>query len=172
MNNIKSEAQASYNWDYSLQERALGVSIKNALNMLEQHFKNNPLLQNKNLQFTNPEAVADYLVLSLALEKDEHFHVLFLDNQSRLIENNKMFSGTIDSAAVYPRVVARRALEVNAASIILAHNHPSGVIEPSQADIKITAKLKSCLETFDINVLDHFIVGGTKTYSFAEHGQI
>jgi len=81
-----------------------------------------------------------------------------------------MFKGTLDSASVYPREVVKRALELNAAAVIFAHNHPSGVSEPSQADRRITLRLKEALQIFDIRVLDHFIIGDGEPYSFAEQG--
>lgn len=81
-----------------------------------------------------------------------------------------MFRGTIDGANVYPREVVRASIAFNAAAVVLAHNHPSGFCEPSQADIRITERLKSALSLVDVRVLDHIVVGGSETYSFAEHG--
>lgn len=121
--------------------------------------------------FTSPENATKYLSLKLRPLEHEEFHVLFLDNQHVLIEAQSMFRGTIDGCSVYPREVAKEALRLNAAAVIFAHNHPSGVSEPSMADRSITSKLKEALGLFDIRVLDHFIVGDT-TYSFAEHGLI
>ena len=95
---------------------------------------------------------------------------MFLDNQNGLIEYVELFRGTIDGASVYPREVAKEALSRNAAAIILAHNHPSGVAEPSQADQRITSRLKSALLTLDIRLLDHIIIGSNSTVSFAERG--
>jgi len=134
-------------------------------------------LQRRNLHaavaaFTAPEIVKNYLTLSLALEEREHFHVLFLNNQHQLLLDARLFSGTIDGASVYPREVVKQALQCNAAAVILAHNHPSGVCVPSEADRGITAKLKQALTTVDIRVLDHIIVGHMETYSFAEHGAL
>ena len=111
-------------------------------------------------------------MISLALEEREHFHVLFLDNQHKLLLDARMFSGTIDGASVYPREVVKRALQCNANAVIFAHNHPSGICTPSHADRQITDKLKQGLATIDIRVLDHVIVGHMETYSFAEHGEI
>jgi len=122
--------------------------------------------------FTSPELVKNYLIISLALEEREHFHVLFLDNQHKLLLDCRMFSGTIDGASVYPREVVKQALQCNANAVIFAHNHPSGNCTPSQADRQITDKLKQGLATIDIRVLDHVIVGHMDTYSFAEHGEI
>jgi DNA repair protein RadC len=96
--------------------------------------------------------------------------VLFLDNRHRLIAEEELFLGTIDGATVHPREVVRRALFHNAAALILAHNHPSGVCEPSQADISITRRLKRLLEEVDIRTLDHLIVGEAEVQSLAEQG--
>jgi DNA repair protein RadC len=97
---------------------------------------------------------------------------LFLDNQHRVIQFEELFIGTLDSASVYPREVIKRALQHNAAAVIFAHNHPSGVVEPSPADKQLTIKLKQALALLDISVLDHFIIGDGQPYSFAEHGLI
>ena len=97
---------------------------------------------------------------------------MFLNNQHQLIKDEILFSGTIDGASVYPREVAKRALELNAAAVIFAHNHPSGHPEPSSADRAITKRLSGSLELFDIRVLDHIVVGGAETVSFAERGLI
>ena len=134
-------------------------------------------LQRRNLHttlaaFTAPDIVKNYLTLSLALEEREHFHVLFLNNQHQLLLDARLFSGTIDGASVHPREVVKQALQCNAAAVILAHNHPSGVCVPSEADRGITAKLKQALTTVDIRVLDHIIVGHMETYSFAEQGAL
>ena len=120
--------------------------------------------------FTTPDLVKDYLTLSLALEEREHFQVLFLNNQHQLLLDDRLFSGTIDGSSVYPREVVKQALYWNAAAVIVAHNHPSGVCVPSEADKAITAKLKQALATVDIRLLDHIIVGHMDTYSFAEQG--
>jgi DNA repair protein RadC len=102
----------------------------------------------------------------------EVFGCLFLDNRHRLIALEEMFLGTIDGASVHPREVVKRALKLNAAAVILAHNHPSGVAEPSQADELITARIRDALALVDIRVLDHLVVGGTTVTSFAERGLI
>ena len=98
------------------------------------------------------------------------FACLYLDNQHRLIEYKELFRGTIDGASVYPREVVKLCLQLNAAAVIFAHNHPSGINEPSQADRQITDKLKQALALVDIRVLDHFIIGDGEPFSFAEHG--
>lgn len=125
----------------------------------------------KNTPFTSPNLVRDYLQLHYADLSYEVFSVMFLDTQHRLLSIEDMFRGTIDSASIYPREVVKRALELGAGAVILAHNHPSGVADPSQADQKITDRLKEALGLFEIRVLDHLIVGET-IVSFAERGLI
>jgi DNA repair protein RadC len=110
--------------------------------------------------FTSPDAVADYLIVHYSTRPSEVFIVLFLDNRHRLIAAEELFHGTISGASVHPREVARRCLELNAAAVILAHNHPSGVNEPSQADQRTTARITETLELVDVLVLDHFIIAG------------
>jgi len=117
-----------------------------------------------------PQAVKDYLCVLLQGRHQEVFVVLFLDSQNRLILADELFHGTLNQTAVYPREVVRRALELNAAAVILAHNHPSGIAEPSQADRVLTDALRAALRHLDMPVLDHIIVAGGCTYSFAEHG--
>ena len=122
--------------------------------------------------FTSPIEVKQYCRLKIGHKKDEFCCCLFLDNQHRLIAFERLFRGTIDGAAVYPRVVVRRALELNAAAVIFTHNHPSGVTEPSSADIKMTKKLKEALGFIDVRVLDHIIAGTADAMSMAESGLI
>lgn len=119
---------------------------------------------------TNPNETRLYLTAFLRDRPREAFLVLFLDNQHRVIEAEILFEGTIDSASVYPREVVKRALDHNAAAIILAHNHPSGISEPSQSDRRITDKICSAMQLVDIRVLDHFVVGDGEITSFAERG--
>jgi DNA repair protein RadC len=102
----------------------------------------------------------------------ELFCCLYLDNRHRVLQFNEMFRGTIDGTSVYPREVVKEALQVNAAAVILAHNHPSGVAEPSQADERITQRLKAALELVDIRLLDHLIVGDGTTTSLASRGML
>jgi len=123
-------------------------------------------------QFTSPGAVRDYLHFHLAERKHEVFYCLFLDSQHRLLDDRELFRGTIDGCSVYPREVVKATLEVNAAAVILAHNHPSGVAEPSSADRQITERLKNALALVDVRVLDHFVVGDQDVISFAERGLI
>lgn len=110
--------------------------------------------------------------LRLGMEEREHFEVAFLDTRHRLIAVERLFSGTIDGAEVHPRVVIQRALALNAAAVLLAHNHPSGNAEPSAADRALTARLKVALGLVDVRLLDHFIVTATETVSMAARGQV
>jgi len=120
--------------------------------------------------FTSPALVKEFLCTKLAGYEHEVFATLFLDTQHRLIEYAELFRGTIDGAAVYPREVVKLALQLNAAAVIFSHNHPSGVPEPSQADRTITRRLKDALALVDVRTLDHIVVGGEETVSFAERG--
>ena len=120
--------------------------------------------------FTSPAAVKEYLRAKLAGFEHEVFAVLFLDSQHRLIEYSELFRGTIDSASVYPREVVKEALRLNSAAVIISHNHPSGNPEPSAADKVLTQRLKEALGLVDVRTLDHIIVAGTDTTSFAERG--
>jgi DNA repair protein RadC len=119
---------------------------------------------------SSPRATRDFLTLKLGTLDHEVFAVIFLDKRHRVISYNEMFRGTIDGASVYPREVVKEALKLNAAAVILAHPHPSGVAEPSQADELITNRLKEALELIDVRILDHIIVAGGDTASFAELG--
>ena len=119
---------------------------------------------------TTPALVRSYLSSQLRHQPREVFAVLFLDNQNRLISYDELFYGTIDGASVYPREVVKKALARNASALILAHNHPSGVAEPSQADVRITQRLQDALNLVDIRVLDHMVVGDSEVISFAERG--
>ncbi len=120
--------------------------------------------------FTSPQAPRDYLGARLGGRTQEVFACLFLDTRHRLIQYEELFFGTIDGASVHPRELVRRTLEHNAAAVILAHNHPSGVAEPSQADRHITRRIRDALALVDVRVLDHFIVGAGETRSMAEMG--
>ncbi len=119
---------------------------------------------------TSPKQVRDYLCLKLGNLTREVFFVLFLDAQNRVVTTEEMFSGTLTQTSVYPREVVKRALHHNAASVIFAHNHPSGIAQQSQADELITKQLKEALALVDVRVLDHFIVAGNTTLSFVERG--
>jgi len=120
----------------------------------------------------SPADTQAYLQLRLADEKNEQFGCVLLDNRHRVLGVKALFQGTIDGTSVYPRVVVQQALEANAAAVILFHNHPSGVAEPSQADERITRRLKSALELIDVRVLDHFIVAHSDSVSMASRGLI
>lgn len=121
---------------------------------------------------SSPKSVRDYLRLSLEGKKHEIFVGIFLDAQNRTIATEELFNGTLTQTSVYPREVVKRALHHNAAAMIFAHNHPSGVAEPSQADEILTQSLKQALALVDVKVLDHFIIGGGNAMSFAERGLI
>jgi len=121
---------------------------------------------------TSPAATREYLTMKLADLPHEIFGAVMLDNRNRVIAMVEMFRGTIDGASVYPREVAKEVLKYNAAAVILYHNHPSGVTEPSSADIRITERLTKALGLLDVRVLDHLIVGGLEVTSFAERGLI
>lgn len=121
---------------------------------------------------TSPQQTKLYLSSVLRDRQREAFYILFLDNQHRVIRDEVLFEGTIDAASVYPREVVKRALHHNAAALILAHNHPSGVAEPSTSDRRITRRLTDALALVDIRVLDHFVVGDGEVVSFAERGWI
>ena len=129
----------------------------------------NEQLQQRDV-FKSPQQVRDYLVLKLGSLTREVFLVLFLDTQNHLVATEEMFAGTLTQTSVYPREVVKRALHHNAASVIFAHNHPSGIAQQSQADELLTKQLKQALALVDVRVLDHFIVAGNNTLSFLERG--
>jgi len=143
------------------------AQLQAVMEMAKRHFKE--VLQRGNA-LTSPDITRAYLSAQLRGYSYEVFACLFLDNQHRVIQLDELFRGTIDSASVYPREVVKQALHHNAAAVIFAHNHPSGISEPSYADKQITEKLKNALALFDIRVLDHFIIGDGQPYSFAENG--
>jgi len=120
----------------------------------------------------SPGAVRDYLQLLLRGRQQEVFMVIFLDAQHRVMASEELFSGTLTQTSVYPREVVKRALFHNAAAVIFAHNHPSGVAEPSQSDRMLTDALNTALSLVDVRVLDHFIVAGSGCLSFAERGML
>lgn len=118
----------------------------------------------------SPGAVRDYLRLMLAGKDHEVFVAVFLDAQHRVIDAEELFQGTLTQTSVYPREVVKASLRWNAAAVIFAHNHPSGVAQPSQADELLTRNLKDALALVDVKVLDHFIIAGNASISFAERG--
>ncbi len=125
-----------------------------------------------NVVLDSPQVVREYLALRFAGLGHEEFHVLFVDSQNLLIAAEAMFRGTLTQASVYPREVLKQALAHNAAGVILAHNHPSGKLEPSAADRILTETLKQSLKYVDVTVLDHVIVAGPRFLSFAEKGML
>ena len=139
--------------------------IKLALSVLAERHRAGRVL-------SSPEQTRAFLRLKLIDRKFEVFGALFLDNRHRVIRVAEMFQGTIDGASVHPRVVVQRALELNAAAIVFFHNHPSGVAEPSHADEAITRRLRDALALVEVRVLDHFVVAGGESVSFAERGLI
>ena len=139
-------------------------TIREALTLLEHQ------LREPGVAFTSTTAVRDWLRLQLATQEREEFIVLWLDNQHRLIADDMLFLGTINSISVHPREVVKAGLKHNAAAAVLAHNHPSGHSEPSDADRRITERLKQALDLVDIRLLDHLVVGGMDVISFAERG--
>ncbi|MBB1438656.1 DNA repair protein RadC [Shewanella sp. SG41-4] len=133
-------------------------------------------IAHENLQrgqiLTNPDLTRDYLMRQLSDRSYEVFALLLLDTQHRVIQFVELFRGTIDSASVYPREVVSLVLEKKAAAVIVCHNHPSGIAEPSQADRRITERIKNALATIDVSLLDHMVVGDQEIVSFAERGWI
>ena len=147
------------------QRRAENVLIRRAMKLLEDR------LEYEKISLNSPGAVRDFLCLRLAQLEHEVFLVIWLDAQNRLIDVEELFKGTLTKTSVYPREVVKRALAVNAAAVIFAHNHPSGIPTPSPADKSLTHTLKGALALVDVHVVDHFIVGGAKPpMSFAESG--
>lgn len=139
-------------------------TVRTALTLLERQ------LREPGASFTSSHAVRDWLRLQLATLEREEFTALFLDNQHRLIVHDTLFTGTINHTQVHPREVVKAALKHNAAAILVAHSHPSGLAEPSDADRRITERLKKALDLVDIRLLDHLVVGGMAIVSFAERG--
>jgi len=121
---------------------------------------------------SSPTKVSDYLKLKLGQLSREVFMVLFVDAQHRMIADEILFSGTLTQTSVYPREVVKRALHYNAASVIFAHNHPSGEVAPSLADQALTITLKNALNLVDVSVIDHIVIAGNQSFSFADHGML
>jgi len=121
-------------------------------------------------QLKEPDAVRQHFQLKLSKYQNEHFGVLFLDSRHRIVADEILFQGTVDGCSVHSRVVAQRALALNASAVILYHNHPSGVCEPSRADKTITTRLVDALRLLDMRVLDHFVVSIDESFSFSEAG--
>ena len=140
------------------------AAIKHALTILEGR------LRKPGVQFTSPSSARDFLTLKLAELEHELFVCLWLDAQNRLIEYSELFRGTLTQTSIYPREVVKEAMRLNAAAVIFSHNHPSGLAEPSRADEALTKTLKQVLELVEVKVLDHIVIGGVSTVSFAERG--
>ncbi|EMQ2082897.1 RadC family protein [Yersinia enterocolitica] len=139
-------------------------TVREALALLKRQ------LREPGAAFTSTTAVRDWLHLQLATLEREEFVVLFLDNQHRLIAHETLFKGSVSHTEVHAREVVKSCLRHNAAAVILAHNHPSGYAEPSDADRRITTRLKQVLDLMDIRLLDHLVIGGMDIVSFAERG--
>jgi DNA repair protein RadC len=137
--------------------------IERALSILEARMQHGCAL-------TSPGAVRDFLRLALGSREHEVFMCIWLDAQHRVISCVEAFKGTLTQTSVYPREIVKAALKANAAAVLFAHNHPSGVAQPSQADELLTRQLKEALSLVDVKVLDHFIVAGSHALSFAERG--
>lgn len=142
---------------------ALHASMELARRYLESRLR-------RGTPFSSPADTRRYLTARLRRHEHEVFACLFLDNRHRLIDFEELFRGTVNGASVHPREIAKRALHHNAAAVIIAHNHPSGVAEPSQADRSLTRRLQDALALVDVRVLDHVVVGASETVSFAERG--
>ena len=158
---------------YSSELRVLGINKRQLLQLkagmelakrsVAQKMKDTNVL-------SSPQAVREYLSLHMTGNQEEHFGLLFLDNRHRTLAYQVLFNGTIDSAAVYPRVVLKRCLALNCAAVIAVHSHPSGVAEPSDTDVRLTRKLSDLLGGCDIRVLDHLVYGQGVYTSLAERG--
>lgn len=138
---------------------------------LARRFFNVRLMMQKD-PLSSPDITREFLQSQLTNEEREIFMVIFLDNQNRVLKHSRLFSGTLSHVEVHPREIVREAIKVNAAALILAHNHPSGSVQPSKADRIITERVIKCCNFMEISVLDHIIVGKGEMISFAEHGWI
>jgi len=139
-------------------------TIREALALLERQ------LREPGASFTSSSSVRDWLRLQLTMEEREAFVLMLLDNQHRLITHETLFKGTISHTEVHPREVVKASLKYNAAAVIVAHCHPSGHAEPSQADRRVTERLKNALDLVGVRLLDHLVIGGMDIVSFAERG--
>ncbi len=143
------------------------VQLQAILEMADRYFHTG---LKKGAVFNSTDVAKRYLIQQLSQSPFEIFACIFLDNKHQMIEYEALFQGTINQSSVYPREVLRRVIKHNAAAIIIAHNHPSGHIEPSPSDEQITRKLVKVMDLIDTKILDHIIVGGGSTYSMMEHG--
>ena len=165
-NKVRSESPANYGCiPSSASKAAEDKVIQSALDILRRRYKRDTV-------FASPSDSINYLKLHCANYEHEVFGIIHLDNRNRVIDIEELFQGTIDGCSVYPRQVVKSVLQHNAAAILLFHNHPSGVAEPSQADIAITHRLKTALATIDVRILDHIIVAGDDNTSFNDRGLI
>jgi DNA repair protein RadC len=162
MNTVKSEDTPIYGPKTDFDS----TIISKALTILEKRLKH------PGVAMASPSTAKDFVRLKLAELEHEVFSVLWLDSQNRLIEYQEMFRGTLTQTSVYPREIVKAGLAINAGAVILVHNHPSGVAESSRADEILTDTLKKALALVDIKVLDHIVVGGLNTVSFAERGLV
>ena len=176
MSQINSEDVPEYKSDPEVIPKLNGLTlseikiIDQAVNIIDQKFKNALYLDfDKPKVFDSPSRVLQFCKIKIGYEESEKFAVLFLDTRHRLISFDIMFHGTIDGASVHPREIIKEALQYNAAAMILTHNHPSGICDPSQADKMITTRIVDAAKLMEIRVLDHIIVG-EEYYSFASHG--
>jgi len=160
-NQVKSEDRPAYGLEVSE-----SVTIGMALAILERRLKY------PSQYMSSPSTVKDFVRLKLAELEHEVFAVLWLNAQNQLIEYQEMFRGTLTQTSVYPREIVKAGLAINAGAVILVHNHPSGEPQPSMADERLTDTLKKALDLVDIRLLDHIVVGGMNTRSFAERGLV
>ena len=163
---MKNEDAPPYGASNLMDTISEGEVLAKALQIIESR------LRKPGEAMSSPQVVKDYLTIKLAELEHEVFAALFLDGQHRVIRYTEMFRGTLTQTSVYPREVAKEALRINAGAVIFAHNHPSGMAEPSREDEALTKTLKDALALVEVKVLDHIIVGGTDTVSFAERGLI
>ena len=162
---VKSENAAVYTVK-SDERKEEDKIIKTAMKILEGR------MQKKGEYINSPDSVKNFMVLKMSELEHEVFSCLWLDIQNRVIEYQEMFTGTINTTSVYPREVIKAALKLNASAVVFCHNHPSGACVDSGADLSLTRELNAALEMVDVRLLDHIIVGGTDTMSFAERGLI
>lgn len=171
MNRINSEDHPNYEAStktacaYSAEDEAI---IKQAFAIIERQHQR----RQRNGYILGHEDSQRFFMARLCQRKNEHFAVLYLDTRHYVIDYREEFHGTIDGASIYARVIVQRSLELNAAAVVLAHNHPSGDPNPSRADQSLTIKLKDALALVDVRVLDHIVIGAGTTYSFAKQGLI
>lgn len=163
---MKNEDAPPYGASNLMDTISEGEVLAKALQIIESR------LRKPGEAMSSPQVVKDYLTIKLAELEHEVFAALFLDGQHRVIRYTEMFRGTLTQTSVYPREVAKEALRINAGAVIFAHNHPSGMAEPSREDEALTKTLKDALALVEVKVLDHIIVGGTTTVSFAERGLV